>query len=303
MVKKCPFPKCHQKLCLCHQGFLVACGFSAELQRDSLHPPGRTHLRTFVSKHIYSPARKYEIHKCRFSEIISRKSASQLHKNTSLELIYRKITLHVFVCDSENYMEKMFANDFLRKSHFSTCKKVFGINFAAICDWSVFVVQTKTFRVLFLRTNLQVRIEESRKSTREAPCQSVRGPDAGGLSGTHSPLSVSLSLSISISVSVSLSLSLYPAFFFFLSLSLSPSLPSTRYLPLPLSVSSYIYIYHKPLLCCLKHRNPCTRALCWVRVLERSLEFIKLTPLASTPCLIVMEHFTRSLVKQKYTWD
>ena len=35
---------------------------------------------------------------------------------------YPKNSLHVFVCDSENYMEKLFGNYFLGKSHFSYTK-------------------------------------------------------------------------------------------------------------------------------------------------------------------------------------
>ena len=35
---------------------------------------------------------------------------------------FPKITLHVFVCDSENYMENLFGNYFLGKSHFNYTK-------------------------------------------------------------------------------------------------------------------------------------------------------------------------------------
>ena len=38
---------------------------------------------------------------------------------------FPKITLHVFVCDSEDYMENLQKN-------------VFRVNFAKISDWSVF---------------------------------------------------------------------------------------------------------------------------------------------------------------------
>ena len=49
-----------------------------------------------------------------------------------------KITYHVFVCDSENYMDKPFWNYFLGKSDFSYMKYAFGINFAIISGWSVY---------------------------------------------------------------------------------------------------------------------------------------------------------------------
>ena len=38
---------------------------------------------------------------------------------------FQKITYHVFVCDSENYMEKCFWNYFLGKTHFSYMKSGF----------------------------------------------------------------------------------------------------------------------------------------------------------------------------------
>ena len=40
--------------------------------------------------------------------------AFQLHKNVYCpESIPENYTLHIFVCDSENYMEKLVGNDFL----------------------------------------------------------------------------------------------------------------------------------------------------------------------------------------------
>ena len=50
---------------------------------------------------------------------------------------FPKMTLHVFVCDSENYMEKCFGNYFLGKSHVSYINKVLGVNFAMISGWSL----------------------------------------------------------------------------------------------------------------------------------------------------------------------
>ena len=52
------------------------------------------------------------------------------------EINFPKITLDVFACDSENYVEKIFGSYFLGKSHFSY-KKVFRIHFAIISGWSV----------------------------------------------------------------------------------------------------------------------------------------------------------------------
>ena len=43
-----------------------------------------------------------------------------------------KITFHMFICDSENYMEKLFGNYLLGKSHLSYTKNVLGIIFAII---------------------------------------------------------------------------------------------------------------------------------------------------------------------------
>ena len=45
-----------------------------------------------------------------------------------LELISRKLH-YSYSSGSENYMDRLFGNDFLAKSHFSYTKKVFGIYF------------------------------------------------------------------------------------------------------------------------------------------------------------------------------
>ena len=63
-----------------------------------------------------------------FSELISRKITFQLQKIFFRELISGKIAYHV-VCDSENYMEKLFDNYSLGKSHFSYTKECFRNSF------------------------------------------------------------------------------------------------------------------------------------------------------------------------------
>ena len=73
-------------------------------------------------------ARKYYIHKCQFSELISRKMTCELHTNIFLELISRKITWHVFVVWFRELQGKFVSNYFLGKSDFSYMKNVFGIN-------------------------------------------------------------------------------------------------------------------------------------------------------------------------------
>ena len=67
-------------------------------------------------------ARKDYIHNFLFSELNSRKITFQLQENSFRKLIFPEITYHIFVCDSENYMEKLFGNYFLGKSHFSYMK-------------------------------------------------------------------------------------------------------------------------------------------------------------------------------------
>ena len=49
----------------------------------------------------------------------------QLHKNIFLELMLSKLTLHVFVCDSENFIEKLLGNALLGKSHFGYIREWF----------------------------------------------------------------------------------------------------------------------------------------------------------------------------------
>ena len=71
----------------------------------------------------YTPASKDYIHTFLFWELIPEK----LHLSY-IEIFSRinfpKITLHVFVCDSENYMKNVW--DFLEKSHFSYIKRMFS---------------------------------------------------------------------------------------------------------------------------------------------------------------------------------
>ena len=45
--------------------------------------------------------------------------------NYCTEINFPKITLHIFICDSRNYMEKWFGNSFPGKSHFSYIKECF----------------------------------------------------------------------------------------------------------------------------------------------------------------------------------
>ena len=87
-----------------------------------------TVLSSRVSRECRSPGlrsppfknarRKDHIHTFLFSEIIPEIIHFSLKSYVS-GIAFPKITLHVFVCDSENYMEKLFGNYFLGKSHVS----------------------------------------------------------------------------------------------------------------------------------------------------------------------------------------
>ena len=79
----------------------------------------------------YTPARKDYIHKFLLSELISCNLTYQLHVNIFLELISRKNTLHVFFCDSEDDMEKLFANSFLGNPSFRLYKSY--VLFSPLC--------------------------------------------------------------------------------------------------------------------------------------------------------------------------
>ena len=70
---------------------------------------------------LYTLARKDYIHKCLLSELISRNITFQLQDLFS-GINFPKITYQVFVCDLDNYMDKLFTNHFLEKSHFSYMK-------------------------------------------------------------------------------------------------------------------------------------------------------------------------------------
>ena len=80
---------------------------------------------------------KNTLHKFLCLELISRKITFQLQENIYSGINFPKITYHVFVCDSENYMEKRFGNYFLENLISVTWNNVFGINFAIISGWSV----------------------------------------------------------------------------------------------------------------------------------------------------------------------
>ena len=74
----------------------------------------------FSLRVAYTLARKYTknvVFGINFS-----KNYISVTRNIFLELISPKIQYHGFVCDSENYMDKRFGNDFLGESHVSYMK-------------------------------------------------------------------------------------------------------------------------------------------------------------------------------------
>ena len=82
-------------------------------------------LKAVRGKRVRNTSQKRShTHKVLFSELISEKILHCSYKKCFFlrELILAKITYHVFVCDSENYMEKSFGNYFLGKPHFSHMK-------------------------------------------------------------------------------------------------------------------------------------------------------------------------------------
>ena len=74
----------------------------------------------------YTLARKYYIHIFVFGINFPINYISVTRRYFSgVNFNFPKITYHVFVCDSENYIEKRFGNYFLGKSHFSYMKYCF----------------------------------------------------------------------------------------------------------------------------------------------------------------------------------
>ena len=57
-----------------------------------------------------------------------------------------KVALHVFFCDSESYMEKMFRNYCLQNLISVTQNNVFGISSVIISGWSVVANFTRKFQ-------------------------------------------------------------------------------------------------------------------------------------------------------------
>ena len=62
---------------------------------------------------ICSLARKYYIHEFLFLELVSQKITFRLQEKSFSGIHFPRIAYHVFVCDSENYMERLFGNYFL----------------------------------------------------------------------------------------------------------------------------------------------------------------------------------------------
>ena len=97
------------------------CGKFAEISRKvadiflQCPLPGRHHkLIADYRKDVYTPARKYYIHASSFSGFVSSRLESMSVTQTCLSgMNFPKITWHVFVCDSENYIEKSFWLQFL----------------------------------------------------------------------------------------------------------------------------------------------------------------------------------------------
>ena len=75
----------------------------------------------------FTPARKHRIHNLylvfgsKFPPKQQKKTFCDI--NILLELMSQKGHLHVFVCDSENYMENMFRSYVLRTSHFDVARR------------------------------------------------------------------------------------------------------------------------------------------------------------------------------------
>ena len=97
--------------------------------------------RTSVTQNGFRIAlqpQKY-IHQFMLLELISWSITFQLHKTFIWKFHFPIITLHVVICDSENYMDKLLRSYSLRISHCSCIKECFRISSAIISDWSASV--------------------------------------------------------------------------------------------------------------------------------------------------------------------
>ena len=98
--------------------------------------------RCWNTQHIneyYTSIRSYYMHNFSFVGIVFQNSYIPVTWKTKYVSgnSFPKITLHVLVCDSENYMEKKFGIIFL----VNLISNVFGSNFTIISSWSVFKAQ------------------------------------------------------------------------------------------------------------------------------------------------------------------
>ena len=79
----------------------------------------------FGNRPCYTPARKDYIHKFCYWNYFPPKLHFSYTKIYISWINFPQMTWHVLFCDSENFMEKLSRNYFLRKSHFSYIKKCF----------------------------------------------------------------------------------------------------------------------------------------------------------------------------------
>ena len=80
------------------------------------------HLLPHIHLGTTEISRKYYIHICMFRNFVFPKIYISATRKYVCGINFPKITYHVFVSDSKNYMERCFGNCFLGTSHFSYMK-------------------------------------------------------------------------------------------------------------------------------------------------------------------------------------
>ena len=97
----------------------------------------RQKLRLNLFLNMYALARKYYIHNVLLLEFIPIITCQLQEMFFFSGINFPKMSYHVFVCDSKNYMEKLFGKYFLENLISVTWNNVFGINFAIHSGWRV----------------------------------------------------------------------------------------------------------------------------------------------------------------------
>ena len=129
-----------------------------------------------------------------FLQLISPKSTFQYKTKTLSEITFPKVALHVFVCDSENYMERNVLALYCWNTHFNYIKECFRNEIRNVSDWSTVRMKLAPLaKCVVVLSRLGIMV--ATLSSSGAPfvldplllfdCVSVGAPNLGSAEGGH----------------------------------------------------------------------------------------------------------------------